>query len=110
MDQEYLTIKEAIAHTGRAEETIRRWIRSVRNQFQVDLDDTNEQLEQKTPLLRKQNESNPDGSPRRDKNGLPVFDWLLQRVALEESFQETPAPPREHTQEGLVESSDGAYV
>ncbi len=59
MEQKYLTIREAMAHTGKAEETLRRWIRSVRNQFEIDLDDTNEQLEQKTPLLRKQNESTP---------------------------------------------------
>ena len=30
---------------------------------------------------------------RRDRNGPPVFDWLLQRVALEESFREVGAPP-----------------
>ena len=92
MENAYLTIKEAIAHTGRSEETIRRWVRSTRAQFLVELSDTNQELEQKTPLLRKQNESQPDGAIRRDRNGLPVFDWLLQRVALEESFREEGAP------------------
>ena len=93
MENAYLTIKEAIAHTGRSEETIRRWVRSTRAQFLVELSDTNQELEQKTPLLRKQNELQPDGAIRRDRNGLPVFDWLLQRVALEESFREEGAPP-----------------
>ena len=93
MENAYLTIKEAIAHTGRSEETIQRWVRSTRAQFLVELSDTNQELEQKTPLLRKQNESQLDGAIRRDRNGLPVFDWLLQRVALEESFREEGAPP-----------------
>ena len=92
MENAYLTIKEAIAHIGRSEETIRRWVRSTRAQFLVELSDTNQELEQKAPLLRKQNESQPDGAIRRDRNGLPVFDWLLQRVALEESFREEGAP------------------
>ena len=74
MEKEYLTIKDAMAHTSKSEETIRRWIRSVRSQFQIDLDDTNEELEQKTTFLRKQNEAQPDGAARRDKRGLPVFD------------------------------------
>ena len=78
---------------GYSEETIRRWVRSTRAQFLVELSDTNQELEQKIPLLRKQNESQPDGAIRRDRNGLPVFDWLLQRVALEESFREEGAPP-----------------
>lgn len=81
-----------MTHTGKSEETMRRWIRSVRNQFQIDLDDTNEVLEQKTAFLRKQNETQPDGAARRDKHGLPVFDWLLLRGALDETF---PAEDRQ---------------
>ena len=92
MEKEYLTIKDAMAHTDKSEETIRRWIRSVRSQFQIDLDDTNEVLEQKTAFLRKQNKTEPDGAPRRDKHGLPVFDWLLLREALDETF---PAEDRQ---------------
>ena len=86
MENAYLTIKEAMAHTGRSEETIRRWVRHTRAQYQVELDETNDELEPKTHTLRKQNEANPDGSPRRDKHGVPVFEWLLQKTALDESF------------------------
>ncbi len=95
MDKEYLTVKDAMAHTGKSEETIRRWIRSIRGQFLIDLDDTNEQLAQKTPFLRKQNEAQPDGAPRQDRHGSPVFDWLLLREALDESFPtvDGQAPP-----------------
>ncbi len=89
MDKEYLTVKDAIAHTGKSEETIRRWIRSIRGQFLIDLGDTNEQLEQKTTFLRKQNEAQPDGAPRQDRHGSPIFDWLLLREALDESFPAT---------------------
>ncbi len=95
MDKEYLTVKDAMAHTGKSEETIRRWIRSIRSQYLINLDDTNEQLAQKATLLRKQNESEPDGAPRQDRHGSPVFDWLLLREALDESFPaaEGQAPP-----------------
>ena len=62
MEQEYLTIKEAMAYTGSSQETIRRWIRTTRAQFLIELGDTNAELEQKTPFLRKQNEMQPDSS------------------------------------------------
>ena len=42
-----LTAKEVITHTGRSEETIRRQIRSVRAQYLVELDDTNQQVREK---------------------------------------------------------------
>ena len=86
MEKEYLTIKEAIAYTGASESSIRRWVRLVRNQYQIELDHTNGQLEQLTPILRKRNELERDGTPRRDKHGLPVFDWLLQKTQLDEVF------------------------
>ena len=86
MAQEYLTIKEAMVYTGRSESSIRRWIRALRNQFQIDLDHTNEQLQQTTPHLRKRNELEFNGTPRQDKHGLPVFDWLLLKTSLDEAF------------------------
>ncbi len=45
--------------------------------------------------MRKQNEAQPDGAPRQDRHGSPVFDWLLLREALDESFpaEEGQAPP-----------------
>jgi len=86
MEQDYLTIKEAMVHTGRSESSIRRWIRALRNQHQIDLDHTNEQLEQTTPHLRKRNELEFNGNPRQDKHGLPVFDWLLLKTSLDEAF------------------------
>ncbi len=53
MEHEYLTIQEAIPHIGKSEETIRRWVRHTRAQFQVELNETNVELEQKTVILRK---------------------------------------------------------
>ena len=86
MEKEYLTIKEALAYTGASDSSVRRWVRSVRNQYQIELDYTNEQLEQATPILRKENNVEADGTPRRDRHGLPVFDWLLHKPKLTEVF------------------------
>jgi len=74
MEQDYLTIREAMTYAGTSESSIRRWIRSLRSQYQIERTDTNEQLELKTPLLRKRNEVLPDGTIRMGKHGLPVFD------------------------------------
>ena len=52
MENAYLTIKEAIAHTGQSEETIWRWVRSSSTQFLVELFDANQGLEQKTPFSK----------------------------------------------------------
>jgi len=78
--QEYLTIRQAAQLFGKSDETIRRFIRLARAMHQVELEDTNEQLEEKTPILRKQNVST-------DKNGVQIFDWLLLKSALEEHFK-----------------------
>ncbi len=82
---EYLTIRQTATAFGKSDETIRRLIRQVRAMYQVDLEDTNEELEQKTPTLRKQN-------IKTDKNGVQAFDWLLLKPALEEHFKEEPDP------------------
>lgn len=44
------------------------------------------QLQQTTPHLRKRNELESNGTPRQDKHGLPVFDWLLLKTSLDEAF------------------------
>ena len=80
MEPDYLTVQEAIQHTETSETTIRRWIRMVRSQYSVSLDDTNEQLEAKTPYLRKQN-------IRSDKFGEQLFEWLLYKPALQEFLE-----------------------
>jgi len=109
MAQEYLTIKEAMVYSGRSEETIRRWIRSTRAQFLIEIEDTNQELEQKTPLLRKQNETHPDGAPRQDRHGVPVFDWLLLRSALDESFHEEGQPPSADSHQDPHSSNEGTH-
>ena len=75
MEEEYLTIPEAMAHTGKSEVTIRRFIRSLRHQYGVELDDTTDQLQEKTLVLRKTKEG-------KDKNDEPVFQWLIARSSL----------------------------
>ena len=96
-----------MVHTGRSESSIRRWIRALRNQHQIDLDHTNEQLEQTTPHLRKRNELEFDGTPRQDKHGLPVFDWLLLKSSLEQMFPlEGSQPPSDNLQPPDHDSPD----
>jgi len=79
MDEDYLTIPEAIEYTGTSDATIKRWIRLVRAQFFIDLEDTNEQLALKTPHLRKEN-------IRRDLHGVQQFAWRLSKAGLKEYF------------------------
>ena len=75
MDEEYLTIKEAMGRTGKSEATIRRLVRMLRTQYGVELGDTNDQIVQKTSLLRKRNEST-------DKDEEPIFEWLIATCDL----------------------------
>ena len=79
MEDQYLTIKQAMVYTGKSEETVRRFIRSVRERNGVELDDTNEQIKPKTQILRKQNED-------FDRREEPIWAWLILQSVLEEAF------------------------
>ena len=82
MEDEYLTIPEAMKFTGKSDSTIRRWIRLVRDGYHVSLTDTIEELETKTSFLRKKN-------VRKNRRGVQEFDWLLSKSALGKHFERT---------------------
>jgi len=85
MEEEYLSIKDAMNRTGKSEVTIRRLIRMLRTQFSVELGDSNDTIIQKMSLLRKRNEST-------DKDGEPVFEWLVATSALENLIDDSQSP------------------
>lgn len=104
MEEEYLSIKDAMNRTGKSEVTIRRLIRMLRMQFSVELGDSNDAIIHKTPLLRKRNES-------IDKDGEPVFEWLVAAPALENlidnSHSPSPDVEQQVAQHSQQESDDG---
>ena len=86
MENEYVTIKEAEQRTGKSDETIRRWIRFARSGYGVDLEDTDQQLEEKEAPLRKRNVTT-------DKHGVQQFEWLLSTSALLETYAAADSTP-----------------
>ena len=86
MEEEYLTISEAMPYAKTSESSLRRWVRDVKTQYQIEPSDTNPELAQKTPILRKRNEVQPDGALRVDRNGDPVFEWLLLKTEIDKVF------------------------
>ena len=105
MDEEYLTIKEAMGRTGKSEATIRRLVRMLRAQYEVGLGDSNDQIIQKTSLLRKRNEST-------DKDEEPIFEWLIAASTLEnliDDSQLTANDPGQQDSEQVLDSSDDAH-
>ena len=57
----------------------------LRTQYSVELGDSNDAIIEKTPLLRKRNES-------RDKDGEPVFEWLVAASAIENLIDDSQSP------------------
>ena len=92
MEEEYLSIKDAMNRTGKSEVTIRRLIRMLRTQFSVELADKNDAIIQKTSVLRKRNEST-------DKEGEPVFEWLVAASALEDLIDDSQSPSHDVEQQ-----------
>ncbi len=105
MEEEYFTINEAIGRTGKSEATIRRLVRMLRTQYEVGLGDTNDQIIQKTSLLRKRNEST-------DKDEEPIFEWLIAASTLEnliDDSQSTVDDPGQQDSEHGLDSPDHAH-
>ena len=99
MEEEYLTIKEAMSRTGKSEATIRRLVRMLRAQYEVGLGDTNDQIIQKTSLLRKRNEST-------DKDEEPIFEWLIATSTLETLIDYRQSTTDDAGQQGAEQGLD----
>ena len=92
MEEEYLSIKDAMNRTVKSEVTIRRLVRMLRAQYDVEIGDSNDTSIPKTSLLRKRNEST-------DKDGEPVFEWLVATSALEHLIADSQPPSHEVEQQ-----------
>ena len=102
MADDYLTIKEAMDFTRKSEATLRRLIRSLRAQYDVKLDDTNDRIVEKTSLLRKRDE-------RTDRNKDPVFTWLVAPSAIEALSDHDQHPVRDDSHNEYEDRREGGH-